>query len=127
MFVYAIECENCHFYVGKTANIKERWKAHCTGKGCWWTELHKPVRLLFCKRMQHPMDETLETLKLMSAHGSEMVRGGAFSMQVIPRNIKTALTQMIEYTKDLCLYCAQSGHLQKNCPVAKKRIQEYFE
>ena len=44
-FVYILECEDESLYTGYSPDVKERFKAHCAGKGAKYTKSHKPRRI----------------------------------------------------------------------------------
>ena len=76
-YVYTLELEDGHFYVGHSMDVETRIAAHFLGNGAGavWTNLHKPLRVLSVI----PGDTLLEnvtTIALMVQHGHEHVRGG---------------------------------------------------
>ena len=44
-WVYVLECENEHFYVGIAQDWNKRIDQHFKGKGAKFTKLHKPIRI----------------------------------------------------------------------------------
>lgn len=45
-WVYVLECEDSHIYVGETDSLYTRMKQHMSGKGAMNTKLHRPKRLI---------------------------------------------------------------------------------
>ena len=76
-YVYVLELENSHWYVGYSQDIQVRIASHFLGAGSKWTQLHKPL----CVHSVRPGDtilETVTTVALMCKHGWEKVRGGSY-------------------------------------------------
>jgi predicted GIY-YIG superfamily endonuclease len=48
-FVYILKCSDGSYYVGHTADIDARLKAHMHGQDCEYTALRLPVVLVFLK------------------------------------------------------------------------------
>ena len=82
IFLYALELEGGHYYVGQSFEPDERLAVHKAGKGSAWTRLHPLVRELE-RRATRATDwkvaevaENEWTLELMALYGWEKVRGG---------------------------------------------------
>lgn len=82
IYLYALELENAHFYVGQSFEPDERIAIHKMGKGSAWTRLHPVVRELE-RRSTGVTDwkvaevaENQWTLDLMMLYGWQRVRGG---------------------------------------------------
>jgi len=60
-YVYMIECVNGAFYTGYTTDIDRRYKEHCNGKNCKYTNAFKPKRLIACwKQMSETRSQALK-------------------------------------------------------------------
>lgn len=83
--IYVLQCENGKFYVGSTANRKQRFREHfhTARSGSKWTRMHKPMRVMKqYKRVSEDHYLGLEakvTATLMWKHGVNNVRGAFFS------------------------------------------------
>lgn len=80
LFTYVLELEDGFWYVGKTANVKQRISRHMAGYGCLWTKLHKPVRLFKVYKGSREKDIVLAFMKIF---GIDKVRGWAYSQRVL--------------------------------------------
>jgi predicted GIY-YIG superfamily endonuclease len=82
IWLYVLELENAHYYVGQSIDVDVRVKAHRDGKGSAWTRLHpfhRELRRQPTGTNDWKIAEAYEnkwTLELMSLRGWEMVRGG---------------------------------------------------
>lgn len=82
IFLYALELEDAHFYVGQSFEPDERIALHKMRKGSAWTRLHpfvrelerRPTGLTDWKAVE--LAENQWTLGLMALHGWQKVRGG---------------------------------------------------
>ena len=45
-YLYLIQCKNGRLYTGITPDLGARFKAHCAGKGAFFTRLNPPLRML---------------------------------------------------------------------------------
>ena len=83
--IYVLQCENGKYYVGSTANKKQRFKEHFQSarSGSKWTRMHKPLKVVKeYKRVSEDHYLGLEakvTANLMWKHGVNNVRGAFFS------------------------------------------------
>ena len=46
-YTYILECSDGSYYTGSTWNLDERISQHSTGYGSKYTNLHKPVKLVY--------------------------------------------------------------------------------
>ena len=88
MFVYVLELEDRHYYVGIAEDLGLRLWTHFKGKGTGssWTKKYKPIKVIhysevFPKtRKRAEIVETECTLRLAKAVGFLNVRGAGFSV-----------------------------------------------
>lgn len=82
--LYALECEDKHYYVGCTTNMKKRFKEHLKGKGSWFTAAHKPLAIIEVLPIgnmtdgQAAIEENKLAARYMMKYGVRFVRGGCF-------------------------------------------------
>lgn len=83
--VYALECEDNHWYVGASRRVQFRLCEHFQGNGVAWTQRYQPVdvhRIEVLEPDERDVWTALErrenelTLSLMRSYGWERVRGG---------------------------------------------------
>ncbi|QHA38764.1 hypothetical protein D5E69_23320 (plasmid) [Rossellomorea marisflavi] len=83
-YIYILELECEHFYVGQTSNLDLRIKKHFRGKGSSWTRIHSPVKVREIINLgvtTYNCAEKLEnyyTVKYMKEYHWTRVRGGYF-------------------------------------------------
>lgn len=83
-WLYLLELEGGHFYVGITTNPARRFEQHSTGKGANFTGRYKPLRMLTykyigkCTQREAERYEDALTLEMISKLGNVRVKGGRF-------------------------------------------------
>jgi predicted GIY-YIG superfamily endonuclease len=78
VFIYILGLVQNKFYVGKTENPKFRLESHFKNGGCVWTKKYKPTQIIGLFPDCDDFDEDKYTLKYMTKHGIDNVRGGSF-------------------------------------------------
>ena len=87
IWLYVLELDGGHYYVGQSSNLDMRLKEHEDGKGSAWTQLHPVIRELLRQPTgtnDWKIAEAYEnkwTLELMELRGWEKVRGGFWCMK----------------------------------------------
>lgn len=87
IWLYVLELEGGHYYVGQSSIPDIRLKEHKDGKGSAWTQLHPVIRELLRQPTgtnDWKIAEAYEnkwTLELMELRGWENVRGGFWCMK----------------------------------------------
>lgn len=115
MMIYIARLEDNHYYVGKTNDLKKRYKDHQDGIGSVWTTMHPVIELVETFPQKEPDDEDRTVLKYMQRHGIDKVRGGMYS------NVELSLEQMMFLRKQLysmndqCLACGSTDHFITKC------------
>jgi|APIni6443716594_1056825.scaffolds.fasta_scaffold2132703_1 putative endonuclease len=86
--VYILKCSDCSYYVGHTAHIESRLKAHNCGKGAKHTATRLPVTLVY----QEPANSKAvamkreQQIKLWSRTKKEaLVRGDLLSLKKLSK------------------------------------------
>ncbi len=83
-YVYVLELEQGKYYVGLSHSAKKRFKRHKQGKGAKWTQIYKPIRIIYCQSTGYTSYEKAgpfeddKTLELMEKYGRDNVRGGRY-------------------------------------------------
>lgn len=83
-YIYVLELEDNHWYVGITVDLSHRFTSHFTGVGAKWTMLHKPLRVYDIKELGYISDtdaaekESYATYLYVAKYGIQNVRGGFF-------------------------------------------------
>ena len=73
-YTYVIECENGHYYKGKTNNLERRMKEHFSEKGAKYTKEHKPVRVVYIKEFETEKQAVEHEKYLKSGSGREWLK-----------------------------------------------------
>lgn len=119
MFIYILRLEHGKYYVGKTDDFQRRWTQHLTGQGSEWTRLYKPLEVLELLDDCDDWDEDKWTMKTMSTHGIENVRGGSFTRVKLQDQELQMLQRMLSGARDVCFHCGSSSHFASECPNKK--------
>jgi hypothetical protein len=126
-FIYAIECLNNKYYIGKTTrNPSIRFNEHINDVNCTcvWTNIHKPIKIIETTVSCSNFLEDIITKKYMMRHGIDNVRGGSYS------NINLLSWQIIALEKEFltienkCYICHSTKHLSPNCPDKKRKFEQ---
>jgi hypothetical protein len=115
VYIYVLRLEGKKFYVGRSKDPLRRIKEHFKGKGTFWTQKHKPVRVAKIYPNCDPYDEDKYTKKYMAKYGIENVRGGSFTRLELHPAVKFLIKQMINTATERCYICSQEGHYASEC------------
>lgn len=77
-YVYILECSDHTYYTGWTTNLKERYQAHCTGKGAKYTRAHKPLACVYFeihKDKQSAMKREYEIKQMSHKQKQQLIQG----------------------------------------------------
>jgi predicted GIY-YIG superfamily endonuclease len=95
--VYVLKLANGRYYVGQSANIKQRIRQHTEGKGSAWTKKF-PVKAVL-KRYKVKGDgqkaERQVTLAMMKKHGIDNVRGGKWTKRALSAQDKAEVAKAL--------------------------------
>ena len=69
MKIYILKLVNNKWYVGKSKNVKKRFKTHRKGYGAQWTKLYKPIKIKKVINTNCNYDEDKQTKKMMAKYG----------------------------------------------------------
>ena len=125
--IYALECANHKYYVGKTTleNVEDIGilLEHLSPlNSCAFTRLHKPVRVVEVINTNDPVLENITTKKYMLQYGIENVRGGSYTnLKLLDWQVQ-ALEAEFENLNAVCTLCKLDGHLEKDC-----QFKEYLD
>ena len=72
-YVYVLELNNKHYYVGRTSNFLQRMNEHFTGLGAKYTKKYKPTKIIEVNEEINVYDERDKTLEYMNLYGYENV------------------------------------------------------
>src|SRR5438876_1016649 len=102
--IYVLELENGKYYIGKTHNpqVLCRIDQHFNYNGSGWTQKYKPLRLVEVNNNCDNYDEDKYTLKYMSQHGIDNVRGGSFCESELSEDNKLTIQKMLHSSNNRC-------------------------
>ena len=115
MYIYAIQCQQNKYYIGKSNYPEFRIKKHYSGNGSVFTKKFKPLKLIECKLMTSPFDENNLTKQYMNLYGINNVRGGSFCQLELSSELEQLLEDELVHTYDKCYKCQQHGHVVNDC------------
>lgn len=123
IIIYVLELEQGKYYVGRTIDVKKRWKEHKLGIGAKWTKIYKPKQIIDIKYNADCFDEDKYVKIYMDKYGIDNVRGGSYSSIKLTYE-KNILAKEIKTAKNQCFECGgplfgPNGHFEKNCPSKK--------
>jgi hypothetical protein len=109
-----------NFYVGRTNDPDRRFAEHVEGgiAAAAWTRLHPPVAVVRTIPHTHPFHENQVTHELMLEHGIDRVRGGAYTMVVLPFAMRRQLQHMLWHEAGVCARCGRPDHFLAECEEA---------
>ena len=113
--IYVLKCEYGKYYVGKTADVQRRFKEHVDGKGSAWTKKYRPLEIVKIVKDASSFDEDKITKELMSMHGIDNVRGGAYVSEVLDDSQRDAIQRELWGARNQCTTCGRHGHYAKDC------------
>ncbi len=118
--IYILSLKEGKYYVGKShsGDVQKRVKDHMEGRGAAWTRKYPVIKLLKVIRNCSEFDEDKETLRMMSEHGWEDVRGGQFCQVKLPVHLVKQIEASIRSATDKCMLCGGDGHFVSTCPLA---------
>jgi len=125
--LYVLKLQGGKYYVGKSVDVKQRFKQHLSGRGSAWTNMYKPVSIIETRPINSSFDETNVTKEYMKKYGIENVRGGAYSMVNLPRSHSEAVQTEFRAAGDNCFKCGKSGHFARNCNSRLEQHSDYEE
>jgi hypothetical protein len=121
MCIYVLRLAGGKWYVGKTHDPENRWRAHVNQSGSAWTRQFAPIELHLVKPMLSRHDEDTTTLDLMDKHGVDNVRGGAYVQLVLPAEQMREIQRRTALLDDACFGCGEKGHMITACPRADQQ------
>jgi len=113
--VYLLRLEQGKYYVGRTDNMENRWRAHKTGKGSLWTKKYRPLEILNTYQSKNPFEEDKYTKECMALYGIDNVRGGSYVRDILDLDAKRLIQKEIWAAKDCCVRCGRNSHFVKEC------------
>lgn len=114
--IYILQLENGKYYVGRTKHKEKRLKDHFSNKGCIFTRIFKPEKVLHIFSNCDEYDEDKYLFKVMEIHGIDNVRGGCFSSLKLSENDRSYIEKRILGASDRCYHCKSRFHYIRDCP-----------
>ncbi len=114
--IYVLQLSHGCYYVGRTADVDQRYAQHLGGQGPKWTQLHPPLRLVEVCEVVTQFDEDNKVKELMLRHGVDKVRGGSYAAVDLSDNRLAALNAELNTARQTCFKCGQPGHYVRDCP-----------
>lgn len=115
VYIYVLELEQGKYYIGKTYNPQFRLTTHFKSPDTSWTIKYKPCRVEKLIPDCDSYDEDKYTLKYMSMHGIQNVRGGSFCQIELSPEQTGQIENMIKGAENKCYNCGSKSHFAKDC------------
>lgn len=116
--IYAIECKNYKWYIGRTFKpLETRFAEHLEGKdkSAWWLKTHQPLKILFVKESLNKYDEDAVVFEYIEKYGIDNVRGGTYSQVDLTASQIKEIKTKIQSANNKCFKCGNSGHFANKC------------
>jgi len=113
--IYVLKLTGGKYYVGKSADVAQRFKQHLSGRGSAWTNMYKPVSIMETRPLTSIHDETNITKDLMKKYGVSNVRGGAYTAVDLPVEQEDMIRHELRASTDACYKCGKPGHFANKC------------
>lgn len=114
-YIYVLELNGGHYYIGKTKDIARRFNEHKSQKGCSWTKQHCDYKIIEIYENNSLFDEDKYTLEYMNMMGIENVRGGSYSNPILSVEQRNNITRALRNANNLCMTCGGSDHYADMC------------
>ena len=78
-YVYILQCSDKSYYVGITADLKQRVKTHSLGKGANYTKIRRPVELVYFEEAENKNEaeqREIRIKKLSKANKEKLIKYG---------------------------------------------------
>lgn len=116
--LYVLQLQGGKYYVGKSADVKNRIEQHMAGSGSAWTKQYRPVKVVETRRLKDEHDENNTTKDYMKKYGIDNVRGGSYCQLDLPASLQTTLVAELRGASDACFKCGKTGHFARYCRAA---------
>jgi predicted GIY-YIG superfamily endonuclease len=113
--IYVLRLEGGRYYIGKSADVMNRYQEHLNGSGSAWTRKYRPVSLEKTIENVSAFEEDKVTKEYMSKYGIDKVRGGSYVEVKLSEFHTAAIKMELWAAKDLCTQCGRKGHFVKDC------------
>lgn len=113
--LYVLKLQGGKYYVGKSADVAQRFKQHLSGRGSAWTNMYKPMSIMETRPLTSIHDETNVTKDLMKKYGVSNVRGGAYTAVDLPVEQEDTIRHEMRSSTDACYKCGKPGHFANKC------------
>jgi len=123
--VYILKCKNNCYYIGKThGSYFQDIDNHFQGKGCEWTQEHKPIRVEILRHFCDETDDDFFTRLYITRYGLDKVRGGSYSELRLSQQQIFELSHYPIDTHITCCKCFMKGHKGHLCPFIRNSFEK---
>jgi hypothetical protein len=116
--IYILQLGHENYYIGKTNQpFDGKNQSYFWNDSCEWLNKYPPVSVLDVFENCDDYDVDKTTLKMMSLHGVEHVRGGSFIDVELSDDQIQMICRMIETAEHKCFLCRSAYHISEHCDV----------
>lgn len=122
VYIYILELQDNHYYVGKSDSPARRIEDHTSGNGSYWCKKYGPIIGVETFPDCNDFEEDKKVKELMLKYGIDKIRGGTYVQTKLTAAEIAFITKELQGATDVCWKCGEKGHFIKQCPTTNKKV-----